>query len=76
MQGKILLVDRKSVRHICEHAAVLDKGWSEYAKPKHTHIEGQNTKNEVSSVLPKAEGKRESWVLYISMWRGNGSNRS
>lgn len=63
MQGKILLVDKKSIRHICEHAAVLGKGWYEYAKPKHTHIEEQNTKNVMSSVLPKAEGKRESWLL-------------
>lgn len=41
-----------------------------HAKPKYTRMEPQNTKNKVSSKLPKSEGRKEGELDVIISARG------
>ena len=52
--------DGRSQEHVHEHAVLLGKRWPEQARPEHTHVEGQNTKHQVCSKPPRAEGRKKS----------------
>lgn len=70
-QEKLLWADGVGVRTQTGAWRNAGQTGAGHVTPKYAPVEAQNTKNKVSSKLPKAEGRRESWMLsyQLAAWK-------